>query len=243
MTTCLQDPPRVRAHSRWSVASILAVAAVLVLASAARATAQPESAAPVTMEHAAPAAESGAQDAVTAEGHDAAAEHAGEEAHEESLGAFLSRVANFLILAGGLYYLLKSPIRDYLDGRGQQIRGDVQQAAQLRADAARQVADIGARLNALPGEIEALKQRGKDEIALEQARIKQAAEVERQRLVEQTRREIDRQLQIARRDLTAHAADLAVAAARERLVRELRPDDQLRLVDRYAAQVGGGRHE
>ncbi|MGE3842020.1 MAG: hypothetical protein AB7I50_10570 [Vicinamibacterales bacterium] len=224
MTTFSQDLPRPRVASSWRVPSTLAVVAVLLLVFASATAAQTEPAAP--------AAE-----------HEAAAEHAGEEAHEESLGAFLSRVANFLILAGGLYYLLKSPIKDYLDGRGQQIRSELHQAAQLRTDATRQMADIDARLKALPGEIEALKRRGKDEIASEQARIKQAAEVERQRLVEQTRREIDRQLQIARRDLTAHAADLAVAAARERLSRELRPDDQLRLVDRYAAQVAGGRHE
>lgn len=39
---------------------------------------------------------------------EAAAEH-GEE-HGESLWAFLSRIANFVILAGGLVYLLRSPL-------------------------------------------------------------------------------------------------------------------------------------
>lgn len=199
-------------------------------------------AAPVVHEAAPPGAEAGSAGQGAAE-HEGAAEHGAEAEHEESPTAFLARLANFLILAGGLYYVLKSPIKRYLDDRGQQIRGDLSQAAQLRAAASRQMTEIDARLKALPAEIDALKLRGKEEIVAEQARIKQAAEAERQRLVEQTRREIDRQLQIARRDLTQHAADLAVSVARERLTRELGPEEQLRLVDRYAAQVAGGPRE
>lgn len=170
-------------------------------------------------------------------------EHAAEAEHEESPFALVFRIGNFLILAGGLYYLLKSPIRDYLAARGQQIRAELQQAADMRAEAGRRLADIDLKLKALPADIETLKARGKVDIAAEQARIKQTAEAERQRLVEQTRREIDRHLQIARRDLSAHAADLAVSVARGRLSREITADDQLRLVDRYAAQVGGGTRE
>jgi F0F1-type ATP synthase membrane subunit b/b' len=174
--------------------------------------------------------------------HDAASGEAHGEAHGESLGAFLSRIGNFLLLAGGLYYLLRSPVKRYLDSRGQQIRSDLHSAAELRTQAMARMADIDARLKALPGELEALKARGKEEVAAEQVRIKQAAEAERQRLVEQTRREIDRQLQIARRDLTEFTADLAVGVARTRLSQGLSPADQQRLVDRYVAGVGG-RHE
>jgi F-type H+-transporting ATPase subunit b len=178
--------------------------------------------------HAAPAAESG---------------HGSEEAaHGESLWSFLSRIANFAILAGGLYYLLRSPLGRYLDARSQQIRSDLEHAAETRAEAASRLAEIDARLKALPRELEALKARGEAEVAAEGARIRQAAEAERVRLIEQTRREIDRQLQIARRDLTAHAADLAVGVARSRLSRELTEEQQLRLIDRYVAQVET-RHE
>ena len=52
----------------------------------------------------------------------------------------------------------------------------------------------------LPGELDTLA-RGQEEIAGEQARIEQAAAAERERLLEQTRREIDLQLRAVRRDL------------------------------------------
>jgi F-type H+-transporting ATPase subunit b len=170
---------------------------------------------------------------------EAAGETHGEaaEEHGESLLSFLSRIGNFVILAGGLYYLLRKPLGDYLETRNKQIRAELVSAAETRAKATAQLAEIQDKLAAIPGEIEALKARGKEEVAAEQVRIKQTADLERHRLIEQTRREIDRQLQIARRDLLDHAANLSVSVARERLAKEMTPEDQLRLVDRYVTQV------
>jgi F-type H+-transporting ATPase subunit b len=169
-------------------------------------------------------------------GEGAGTEH-GTEAHGESTFSFLSRIANFLILVGGLYYLLRSTVGRYLEARAQQIQSNLLTAAETRREATRHMSEIEARLAALPGEVDALRLRGKEEVAAEQERIRQAAEAERQRLVEQARREIGRQLQIARRELTEHAADLAVGVARTRLQRELSGEQQIRLIDRYVSQV------
>ena len=89
----------------------------------------------------------------------------------------------------------------------------------------------------MPGELESLKARGQEEIAAEEARIAQAAAAERERLIEQTRREIDLQLRIAQRELVEHASNLAVGLATERIKKNITPDDQTRLVDRYLQQV------
>jgi F0F1-type ATP synthase membrane subunit b/b' len=44
-------------------------------------------------------------------------------------------------------------------------------------------------------------------------------------------------MRIARRELTEHAAALAVDVAEVRIRRTITPDDQMRLVDRYATQL------
>jgi F0F1-type ATP synthase membrane subunit b/b' len=75
----------------------------------------------------------------------------------------------------------------------------------------------------------------------EQARIARAAAVERERLIQQTRREIDTRLRVARRELTEHAAQLAVQVAEARIKRTITPEDQLRLVERYTTQLSEGR--
>jgi len=169
--------------------------------------------------------------------HGEAAGHGGQEHHGESTLAFLSRVANFVILVGGLGYLLRKPFAAHILNRGQQIRADLVSARETSAAAAAQLAEIDKKLQALPGEIETLKARGKQEIAAEEGRIRQAAEAERHRLIEQTRREVDLQVRLAKRELTEHAADLAVSLATQKIKQAITPDDQARLVDRYVTEM------
>jgi F-type H+-transporting ATPase subunit b len=164
-------------------------------------------------------------------------EGAHDEAHAESPLAFASRIANFLILAGLLYHFLRKPISTYLADRDRQIRHGLVTAKDTTATAAAQLAEIDRKLQALPAEIAALKGRGAEEIAAEEARIRRAAEAERQRLIEQTRREIALQVRLAKRELTEHGASLAVELARSRITQTITPEDQARLIDRYVGQV------
>jgi F-type H+-transporting ATPase subunit b len=129
----------------------------------------------------------------------------------------------------------------YLASRSTQIRHALVTAAEMRATATAQLADLERKMHALPGELEALKRRGAEDVQGEKARMAQAAAGERDRLLEHTRRDIESRLRIAKRELTAHTADLAVAVARRRIEQSITPDDQLRLVDRYAAQLGEAR--
>jgi F-type H+-transporting ATPase subunit b len=169
------------------------------------------------------------------------------QAAHESVGAeepqgrgivdMIARLINFAILAGSLWYLLRSPIGKYFADRGTQIRADLVNAAELRQTAAAAIEEIDRRMKALPAELEALRAQGAQEIAAEEARIRAAAAAERERLLEQARREIELQVKVAERELVMHAADLAVAVASERIKNNITSDDQQRLVDRYVQQL------
>ena len=148
-----------------------------------------------------------------------------------------ARLVNFSILAGSLWYLLRSPIGRYLTDRGTQIRADLVNAAETKQAAAAQIEEIDRRMKALPGELDALRRQGAQDMATEEQRIAAAAEAERARLLEQARREIELQVKVAERDLVAHAADLAVGVAAERIKKNITDDDQQRLVDRYVQQL------
>ena len=128
----------------------------------------------------------------------------------------------------------------YLDGRIGKVREDLVAAAQTREAATRALAEIDAKLKALPSELAALKQRGAEDIAAERVRIQEAAELERQRLLEHTRREIDMRLRVAKRELLELTANLAVGVASERIKKSITPEDQARMIDRYAAQLERG---
>lgn len=159
----------------------------------------------------------------------------------ESIVPTIARLLNFAILVGVLVYFLRAPIAEYLRTRSGQIRQDLVTAADTRRTATAQLDEIQRRLAALPAELEALKVRGAEDIAAEEARIAEASRADRERLLAQTRREIEMRLQLARRELTEHAARLAVQVARDRITRTITTEDQLRLLDRYTAQLQEAR--
>lgn len=163
------------------------------------------------------------------------------EHHDQSIGEMILGmgwpVANFIIFVGILYYFLNQPLRDYLATRGSSIRKDLVEAAALRATATAQLENIEQKLKALPGELAALRTRGAEEIKAEEARIAAQAAADRERLLDQTRREIDLQVRLAKKEILEHAANLSVQLATERIRKEVTPADQERLVDRYLSQV------
>jgi F-type H+-transporting ATPase subunit b len=159
------------------------------------------------------------------------------EGEHEGILPTIARLFNFAVLVGVLVYFLRAPIAEYLRNRSTQIREALVTAAEMRKTATAQLEEIQRRLASLPAELEALKKRGAEDTAAEKVRIAETAKAERARLLEQTRREIDMRLRVARRELTEHAAQLAVQVAEDRIRRSITPDDQVRLLDRYTAQI------
>jgi F-type H+-transporting ATPase subunit b len=165
---------------------------------------------------------------------------AGEATHEGKGGGTIdvvARMVNFGILVGTLVYFLRTPLANYLRDRSTAIRSDLVNAEAMKQSAAAQIQEIERKMKALPGELEALRTEGEQEIATEEERIRVAATTERDRLIEQARREIDLQVKVAERALVSHAAELAVGVASQRIKRNITDDDQKRLVDRYVSQL------
>ena len=199
-----------------------------ILAAAAIALLLVVTAAPALAQHAQPPA---------AAEHAAEGAHGAEAAHGTPLIDTVARLFNFAVLAGTLVYFLRSPLKSYLGDRGRQIRADLVKAAEMRTAAAAEAAAIEQKMAALPGELDALRRQGADEVAAEETRIRQAAEAERARLLDQARREIAAQLKLAERQLVARTADLAVAIAAKRVKSTITADDQARLVDQYLGRL------
>jgi F-type H+-transporting ATPase subunit b len=220
------------------IPAALVLAAVVLTAPFSSAQASPV--AQAQPEHAAPAAAPAQSAAAPQEKHEATAAHGEETAHDPGWWPTIWKAANFALLVGILTYFLRAPIGTYLTARIGKVREDLLTAAQTRETAVRQLAEIDAKLAALPAELEALKKRGAEDLVAERARIERDAQVERERLLEQTRREIDMRLRIAKRELLELAAELAVTVASQRIRASITAEDQVRLVDRYASQLQAG---
>lgn len=208
----------------------LALAAAPVRAQSAPSAQAPP---PGTPAHGAPSA------AAAGESHGTAAGEGGGESHEGNPAVgMIAKLLNFSILAGTLVYFLRSPIREYLVNRGVQIRADLTKAADMRTAAAAQLTAVEQKMAALPAELDALRTTGATEVAAEEARMREAAGRERDRLLTQMEREIDLHGRAAERDLLRSAARKAVAVATTEVTRIMTPADHARLAERYVERVG-----
>lgn len=149
----------------------------------------------------------------------------------------IAKFINFGLLAAVIIYFGRGAIGDYLRTRSATIRKDLVDSKALRAHAEQQLAGVRQRLALLPGELEEMKRRGTEELAAEKVRLAEATAHERQRVLDQTRREIELQSRLARRDLVQHSVELSIALARTRIETGMTPEDQARLIDRYTAGV------
>lgn len=149
----------------------------------------------------------------------------------------IAKFLNFAVLAAAVVYFGKGPIGEYLRTRSTTIRKDLVDSKSLRGNAEQQLAAVRQRLSQLPGELQHMRQRGEEELAAEKVRLADATAQEKQRVLDQTRREIELQSRLARRQLVEHSVELSMTLARKRIEKDITADDQARLIDRYSSGV------
>ncbi len=145
---------------------------------------------------------------------------------------FLGKVVNFLILFGGLGFLLRKPVRALLEKRSTDVRRSLDEAQASRVEAEGKRAAAGARLEGVAAEIGQMKAEAASRGRLGKERIAQAADEEGARLRDLAGREIDAQARTALRELKAFVAEAATSIARERIRKGLAEGGQAELVDK-----------
>jgi len=149
---------------------------------------------------------------------------------------WLAVVINFAIIAFGVVYLSRLHLPTMFRNRTESIRKAMDEAKAASDDAKTRLAAIESRLSRLDSDIAAMRSRAEQDGAAEEARIRAAAEDDKQKIVEAAAQEIDVAAKSARRELAAYAADLAVNLARQRIQVDV-PADQA-LVSGFASSLG-----
>ncbi len=148
---------------------------------------------------------------------------------------------NLFLFIGVLVYLLRRPLSQSLVARREAIRRDLMRAQEERNAAQSKLEEVEARLARLNAEVEALRTQAQREAAAERERIERATEEEMRKLREQAQREIESAGKTARQELRRQAAEESVRLAEGIIRREMRPEDDARLVGEYVEELGGIR--
>lgn len=153
----------------------------------------------------------------------------------------IAKVFNLLLFVGLLFYILRRPVAQAFRDRREGIRRDLMQAQEERNAALAKLGEVEARLARLDEEVEVIRAQAQKEAAEERARIERATEEEIRKVREQAQREIESAAKAARAELRAYAAEQSVRLAEEMIRRDIRPEDDARLVGEYVEELGGIR--
>jgi F-type H+-transporting ATPase subunit b len=134
--------------------------------------------------------------------------------------------ANFVILAGGLGYLIRKHVPPMFQKQSSEIQSGLRDAAKVAEDARAYAAGIEARLKNLQGEIESLRVSAHSDMAAESERIRRETEHHIERIREQTAQQIELMTRAAKDDLRKYAAELAIGLAEERIRFRMNPETQ-----------------
>ncbi|MEJ7709707.1 MAG: ATP synthase F0 subunit B [Pyrinomonadaceae bacterium] len=151
------------------------------------------------------------------------------------------RFINLAIFLGVIYYLVRRPLSEAFKVRREGIRKDLMRAQEERDAAMAKLAEVERRIAHLGDEVEVLRLEAQKEAAEERDRIRKSTEDEIRRLREQSRLEIEMAGKTARYELRQFAAERSVEMAEDMLRRELKPEDDARLVSEYVKELRGVR--
>lgn len=146
---------------------------------------------------------------------------------------------NLIVFIALLFYFLRRPLSESLLARREAIRRELARAQEERAAALAKLEEVGTRLSHLDSEVEAIRVQARMEAAEEQERIARATEEEMRKLRDHALREIEGVGKAARQELRRYAAEQSVRLAEEFIRRDMKAEDDARLMGDYVEGLGG----
>lgn len=156
-------------------------------------------------------------------------------------GFELWKFVNLAVFVGGLVYLLtrKMKLGEAFKTRRETIKQELAKAQQERDAAVAKLKEVEERLARLDAEVSTIREQSRREAAEERERIAKSTEVEIAKLGESAKREIESAGKAAKHELRNYAAATSVRLAEEILRREMKPEDDARLLQRNVQDLGG----
>jgi F-type H+-transporting ATPase subunit b len=149
---------------------------------------------------------------------------------------WVSLTINFIFLALFFWMLLRSKLPQMFRERTNTIQKALKEAQAASAEASRRLGDIEARLAKLDTQVSEIRAGAEREAAIEEERMRTAAEEDKRKIVDGAEAEIAAIARSARHDLKTFAASLAVDIA----ARKIKIDDNTdqALVREFVSHLG-----
>ena len=155
-----------------------------------------------------------------------------EEEHKSGFIDFLGKAINFIVLFGGLAYLLRKPLRSFLEKRSQDIQRTLKETEASRKEAEQKLQEAKAHLAGLEEEIEKMRKEAGVEGQKERERTLQLAQKEAEKIRYFAGQEIEMLTRAGIQELKEFTAELAASLAEERIRKKMTLEDHSQLIDK-----------
>ncbi len=164
-------------------------------------------------------------------------EPAPKEKNSEPPHELLYKTINFIILVGGLGYVLRKPLAEFFSSRSSSIRKSLDEGRKALEASQAQLQAVEEKLRGLEAEIAAFKDSAVREMEADRQRWQQTIAEETARIVESARAQTDTAVRGAKLELKNFAARKAVARAEVLIRARLDDSGRRRLVTQFAASL------
>jgi F0F1-type ATP synthase membrane subunit b/b' len=154
-------------------------------------------------------------------------------------GFELWKFINLAIFVAFMFFLLRRRTGEAFRTRRENIKRDLARAREERDAALAKLKEVEERLERLDTEVAAIHEQQVQEAAEERARIAKSTETEIAKLSEQATREIESAGKVAKHELRRFAAQESVRMAEQMIRREMKPEDDQRLITQNIEELGG----
>ena len=148
---------------------------------------------------------------------------------------FIGRLFNLAVVVGLLVWVARKPLANFYASRSESIREQLAEAQRARAEAEAKLAEIESKMSRLDQELGEMKAAAEKDAELEYKRLIEAADEESRKIVGKAKEEIDGITREAYLDLKAHAAELAVTLAGQKIKGQITEEDRRRLFENFLA--------
>jgi F-type H+-transporting ATPase subunit b len=164
-------------------------------------------------------------------------EPAAKENNSEPPHELLFKVINFVILVGGLGYVLRKPLAEFFSSRSASIQKSLDEGRKALEASQAQLQAVEEKLRRLEEEVAAFKVSATREMEAERQRLQQATAEEAARMLESARAQMDTALRGAKLDLKNYVAQKAITLAEELIRTRLDDSGRRRLVTQFVATL------
>jgi F0F1-type ATP synthase membrane subunit b/b' len=146
-------------------------------------------------------------------------------------GFELWKFVNLALFVGLLVYvLMKADIRGAFRARGESIKAELEKARTERDAALAKLKEVEELLAGMSDQVSSINQRSKTEAEEERKRISLSTQEEIAKLTSQAQREIENAAKVAKTELRNFAAAESIRMAEDLIKRDMRPEDDARLM-------------